>query len=230
MGATMLKGLASGLIAVLSGLLGGCVVPIPAKATTARSAELPSSDRIALVVLFSPDFSPETVPRLGRDMVRCITRAVARTVPDVRLVSEAEFHQAVFAANPGEVLLRQDTISELFTRPMIAERVGDFGVTHLVLVAGGTTRHGQAVPVAGRGGAAIVSEMTKTTRLTASILELRRGAEVTRVEASAEGSQFIAGGILCCVPFLFGWVPMTESPSCGALGAEVARTLRHHKP
>jgi hypothetical protein len=225
-----MKALVSGLIALMSGLLGGCVVPIPAKATAARSAELPSSDRIALVVLFSPDFSPETAPRLGRDMVRCITRAVARTVPDVRLVSETEFHQAVFAAKPGEVLLRPDTISELFRRPLIAERAGDFGVTHLVLVAGGTTRHGQATPLGGGGVAGIVSEATKSTRLTASILELRRGAEVTRVDASAEGSQFIAGGILCCVPFLFGWIPMTESPSCGALGAEVARTLRQHKP
>jgi hypothetical protein len=214
------------LTAVLAGLLGGCIVPIPAKATASRSANLPPSGQTAVVVLFSPDFSPQTPPGLGRDMVRCITRGVEKAAPGVRLVSEKDFHHALFAARPGEVLLRHDTIADLFARPAIAQRVRDLGLTHLVLVAGETSRQGAQVAggAAGPCCAAVMSEATKSTRLAASIFELRQGAEATRVEAGADGHQLITVGV-ALLPFALGWIPVTESPSCAALGAEVARTL-----
>ena len=218
------------LAVVLAGL-GGCIVPIPAPATASRTADLGWTDVPTVAVLYSLDFAPETPASLGREMVACITRRLAKTAPDVRLVSAAEFFREVFAGEAGAVLLRRETLPELLAQPHVAGRLGRAGLTHLVLVGGATTRTGR--PVAGGaafGGVGVAFEATKSTRLSASIVDVRQGAEVARIEATAEHHQAIVTGVLCCVPFLFGWIPMTESSSCDALGAEVARTLAERRP
>jgi hypothetical protein len=162
-------------------------------------------------------------------MVACITRKL-RNAPEVRVVSEADFFRDIFAAEPGTVLLRRETLPELLSTPHVAERLRSTRFTHLVLVGGATTRI--AAPLAGGAGPGamgVVLEATKSTRLVASILDVRQGVEVTRIEARAERDQAIVAGVLCCVPFLFGWIPMTESSSCDVLGTEVARTLAERR-
>jgi hypothetical protein len=208
---------------LLAGLLAGCMV-IPAKAKVAQSGDMQApSGRIALTVLFSLDFSPETPKSLGAEMVECITRGLTDAAPEVRLVPEVEFYRAVFGVRPGEVLLRADTIGTLLARPDIRQRIGESGLTHLILVGGATHHHSPGRIEAPQ--LAIGGHSTRSTQLTASIFELASGAEVGGVRASAEGAQ--GGGIFVFVPL--GWVSATESSSCDALGAEVARAI-HGKP
>ena len=75
------------LVALLTGLLAGCVV-LPVKAKVAQSGDvLTPSGGIALAVLVSHDFSPETRRSLGREMVECITRGLAEAAPEVHSAS-----------------------------------------------------------------------------------------------------------------------------------------------
>jgi hypothetical protein len=199
----------------LSGLVAGCIIiPLTAEVKVGQSGDVQApSSGIALSVLFAHDFSTETSRSLGEEMVECVTHGLAKAAPEVRLVSEEEFHRAIFGLKPGEVFLQTDTIATLLARPDIGQRVSQSGLTHLILVGGAT----KAYPV--RPG-----ESMRSTRLTAAIFELASG-RVGEVLASAAGSQ----GIVCFGGYpgaICGdWLPLTESTSCEALGAEVPRAI-----
>lgn len=204
------------LVVLLSGLVAGCIViPLPAEVNVAQSGDVQApSSGIALSVLFARDFSTETSRSLGEEMVECVTHGLAKAAPEVRLVSEEEFHRAVFGVKPGEVFLQADTIATLLARPDIVQRVRESGLTHFILVAGATKTY----PV--RPG-----ESMRSTRLTAAIFELASG-RVGEVLASAAGSQggvVVGGGPGGAI--LIVWFRLTESASCEALGAEVARAI-----
>ncbi len=212
------------LVALMTVLLTSCI-PIPVKAKVSQSGHVKaSSGGIALSVLFSPDFSPETSKSLGGEMVKCITRGIAKAAPEIRLVPEEEFYRAAFGVKPGEVLLQADTIGTLLAQPDVRQRVSESGLTHLILVGGATRHHSGGRIDAGQLGQEGYS--TRITELFAHIFELASGAEVAGVQASAEGAQ--GGGVF--LPFvIIGWVSTTESSSCDALGAQVARAI-HGKP
>jgi len=203
------------LVVLLSGLSAGCIV-IPhsaeVKVRQSRDVQAPSGV-VALSVLFARDFSPETSRSLGEEMVECVTRDLAKAAPDVRLVPEEEFYRAIFGVKPGEVFLRADTIGPLLARPDIRQRVRESGLTHLILVGGAT----QTLPTTPRN-------FMRYTRLTASIFELASGSTVGEVLASAKGSQGV-GTIGVPYGIFLAWFTRTESPSCEALGAEVARAI-----
>jgi hypothetical protein len=219
------------LVVLLSGLSAGCIIPLPAKATVAQSGDLSTpSGEIALAVLFSRDFSPDTPRSSGEKMVECITRGLAKAATEVRLVPEEEFYRAIFGLKPDEVMLREDTIGTLLLRPDIRRRVGASGLTHLILVRGGgtsllkTAGSGGFVGFAGgMGGIGTIvgyDERIRSTQFAASIFELVSG-RVGAVEASAEGQQ----DTYVILPLVVGQVYMTESASCDALGSGVARAI-----
>jgi len=196
------------LAALLSGLVAGCIV-LPAKVEVAQRGDvLTPSGEIALSVLFSHDNSPETPRYLREMMVKCVTDGLAKAALEVRLVSEEEFHRAVFGVKPGEVFLRADTIRTLLARPDISQRVRESGLTHLILV-GSPTKTDPDKPG------------ERSTQLTASIFELA-SIQVGHVQASAQGGAGLV--YFSFLPVL--WLHDTESPACKTLGAEVARAIR----
>src|SRR5262245_3528919 len=217
---------AVGLLAVLAVVLVGCVV-IPAKATVTRSGEVqPASGGLAVAVLFSRDFSPDMPKGLGEDIVKCVTRGLRETAPEVRLVSEEDFDRAVFGVKPGEVLLRRETIKPLLARPDIRERVRESQLAHLILVEG-ATRHDRGGSSSGPITIPYVwvgawGESTRRTQFIASIVALEGTGDI-QVQANSQGSQGAVAGVP--LPLFVGWVHATESASCEALGAEVARAL-----
>jgi len=136
-------------LALLCGLVAGCVV-LPAKARVAQIGDMPiPSGGVAVSVLFSRDFSPETRKSLGEEMVECVTRGLTEAAPEVRLVPDEEFYRAVFGVKPGEVLLRADTIGTLLARPDIRQRVAESGLTHLILVGGATHHYSHGASIDG---------------------------------------------------------------------------------
>jgi hypothetical protein len=217
---------AVGLRAVLAVVLAGCVV-IPAKATVTRSGQVQAaSGGLAVAVLFSRDFSPDMPKGLGDDIVKCVTRGLRETAPKVRLVSEEDFDQAVFGVKPGEVLLRRETIKPLLARSDIRERIRESHLTHLILVEG-ATRHDPGGSSSGPVTIPYVwvgawGESTRRTQFIASIVDLEGRGDI-QVQANSQGSQGAVTGIP--LPLFVGWVHATESASCEALGAEVARAL-----
>jgi len=216
---------ARALMIGLTMALAGCVV-MPAKATIVQTGSLPAAaGGIAVAVLFSRDFSPETPTSLGREMVDCVNHGLAKVIPDIRIASEEEFARTIFGLKPGEILLRRDTIGALLTRPDIAQRISRSGLTHVILVEGATHHD------TGDGGLAQVphvwlgawSESKRRTEFTATIIDLT-GAGDVQVRTTSEGRQGLVVGVP--LPGAVGWVHATESASCDALGAGVARALR----
>jgi len=215
----------AGLLPVL-GLAGCVLVRVPAKPVTSTSGDVEPSDVMALSVIFSSDFSPGTPETLGREMIECVRRGLGKEAPQVRLVSHEEFHRVVFPGlKPAEVLLRADTLPVLLARPEIRQRINQLGLTHLLLVGGLTERAGtRPVGVVGYGGGFVVGGQREQTRLSATLFELSRGAEVTRVTAAA------AGEVVAVAIFPFPLIPLgggtdPETPSCEALGAEVGQVV-----
>ena len=225
------RDLVAGVVLVLSSnLVAGCVVfPTAANVTTTGQLSAPTRG-IALAVVFSHDHAPETPRHLGKEMVECIVKGVADSAPDVRVVSAEEFHRVVFGVRPGEVLLRADTIVSLLSRPEIKQRVEDSGLTHLILVAG-STHHRPGQPFGGALPPALAIgglRTTRSTRLTASIVELASATGAT-LEARAEDTQGVGAGAVI-FPFAWGWVHATESSACKALGGEVVGAIRGRSP
>lgn len=199
---------------------------LPAKATVIQSGELPATDGMAVAVLFSRDFSPETSTHLGDEIVQCVVRALTRTAPNVHVESEEEFDRTLFGLKPGEVLLRRDTLDILLARPDVKRRATQSGLTHVVLVEGATRHRAGASP----GVVAIPyvwlgtwSETKRHTEFRATIIEVA-GAGTVQVNASAEGRQGLVVG--APLPGAVGWVQATEFASCEALGDGMARALR----
>jgi hypothetical protein len=216
-----------GLLAVaLATLLSGCIVPVAVKPESERTGDVRrSSGAVAVSVVFSRDFSPEAPNNLGQEMVACVTEGLTAAVPEVRLVSSAEVHRALFGVQPGGVLLRADVLPALLARPEIRRRASEIRLTHLIMVGGHTRQTSEPLwsdpTVGGAGGG------TRTTRLTASIFELARAVDAPTpvVSAGAAGSRFVAAAVYP-LPFVVAGIPATESAACQALGAEVARVMR----
>lgn len=188
----------AGMLAVVSALLAGCVVPISAKPETQRMGDVRgSSGSLAVAVLFSRDFSPETSDSLGHAMVACITDGLAGAVPEVRLVSSTELHRALSGVAPGGVLLRADVLAPLRARPETRRRAREIGLTHLIMVAGQTWQTGEPGGSGGGGAAAGWVAGTRSTRLTASIFEMAVAgdADAARVSAGAAGRRFVTAGL-----------------------------------
>ena len=188
----------------------GCVVRAPA--VSARSGDVVHRDG-AITVLFSRDASPETSPALARKVVACVARAVQEAFPDRRVMSQHDFHRAIFPdLVPLQVRLAPDTMERLMQTRHVAERLRRLGVKHLILVGGGEiSRGGSSSESSGlpdpRLGAA---SWAHTTYLTALIYEV--GVEgVVTVAAKADGGG-VAGGIMF-VPF--ARITTTEASAVG---------------
>jgi hypothetical protein len=217
-----------GLLAVVwAAMLAGCIVPTSVKPESERTGDVRRSPgALAASVVFSRDFSPEASNSLGQEMVACVTEGLTAAVPEVRLVSSAEFHRALFAVEPGGVLLRADTLPILLAQPETMRRASEIGLTHLIMVGGHTWQTSEPVPgLGGAGGGGNAG--TRATRLTASIFELARAVDAPApvVSAGAAGGRFVAAGVYP-LPFVVAGIPATESAACQALGAEVARVMR----
>ena len=118
----------------------------------------------------------------------------------------------------------------LLSRPEIKQRVEDSGLTHLILVAG-STHHRPGQPFGGALPPALAIgglRTTRSTRLTASIVELASATGAT-LEARAEDTQGVGAGAVI-FPFAWGWVHATESSACKALGGEVVGAIRGRSP
>jgi hypothetical protein len=217
-----------GLLAVAwVAMLSGCIVPTSVKPESERTGDVRRSpDALAVSVIFSRDFSPEASNSLGQEMVACVTDGLIAAVPEVRLMSPAEAHRALFGLEPGGVLLRADTLPTLLARPETRRRASEIGLTHLIIVGGHTRQTGEPI-LLGPGVAGGANAGTRTTRLTASIFELVRPVDAPApvVSAGAAGSRFLAAGVYP-LPFVVAGIPGTESAACQALGAEVARVMR----
>ena len=210
-----------GLVVCVAASQAACVILPIADVKTSRDMSTPptpSERGRKIAAVFSSDFAPSTTRGGGDRIVACIRDAARRGLPDTTVLSSPQFYEAVFPGlTPEQVLLREDTVSALFTQPDIRARAERAGLDFLVLVGDKSARRTE-------GGFWWISFATWTTTadMTATLIDLRGGRHVGTLRSRATGGGTIVAPLL--IPLGGGNDPIR--PTCRALGEEVVRQIR----
>lgn len=185
---------------------------------------LSSNEAIAFVLDHSW-FSPGAV-RIGESLAKCVVAATSRNAPGLRVLSPAEFQEAMFpgfdaSAVPGTT----ETLALLMDHPEFRSRLESHGIRYLALLRGETRaiRDGGIDCEAGYGGGGCFGAYwwDKTTDLKAFIMDARQGAVTNEITATVKGMPWIA--VILIVPV--GIPVSTEYPACQAVGESIASHL-----
>ena len=164
--------------------------------------------------------------RIGESLADCVVGATSRKAPGVRVLSPAEFREAMFpgfdaAAVPGT----SETLALLMDHPEFRSRLESHGIRYLVLLRGGTKaiRHGEIVCDGGYGGGGCIGAYwwDKSTDLEAFIMDTLQGTIIKEITATANGTPWI--GVILIAPV--GFPVSTEYPACQAIGESIASYL-----
>lgn len=156
---------------------------------------------------------------IEREAFKCISEAVGREFPNVRIVPPEDFRRAVFPDLPPEgAIHKPEYLALALNQKLVRERIGFLGLRYLIAISGVTEQKTVGV---GSGAPASLLVWDRNTRLAASILDLSREQETQELTASASGYPWllIVGGVPLYVP------ADTESTVCKELGAAVVRFL-----
>jgi len=168
---------------------------------------------------------------IGESLAECVAKATSRKAAGVRVLSPAEFRNAIFpgfeaAAVPGT----PETLALLLDHPEFRSRLETHGIRYLVLLRGGTKaiRHGDigCDESGGRGGCYGVYWWDKTTDLSAFIMDTRQGALSGEIATTSKGTPWVA--VIFIAPV--GIPVSTEYPACQAIGESIAAHLSGGAP
>jgi len=151
--------------------------------------------------------------------VRCISEAVTKAYPSVRIVLPDEFRRVAFPDLPPEGSpYSSEYLALLLNDPRFLERIAPLRLRYLFSVSGVTE---QGVVGAGAGGPVGLIVWDRSTRLTASVLDLKQAQPAGDLQASVSGNPWvlIVGGLPLGIP------SMTESQACEDLGKSVTKFL-----
>lgn len=178
----------------------------------ATSVAIDSDESMAILVSHS-------ARDLEKAAVRCISSAVTKTFPFVRIVSADEFRRAAFPDLPADAAPHSaEFVALLMNDPRFLQRIAPLRLRYLISVSGATE---QSVVGAGGGGPAGLVVWNRSTRLSASVLDLKREQAACELSASVAGNPWmlIVGGLPLGIP------SMTESQACEELGRSVTKFL-----
>ncbi len=198
------------------------VVLIAACATTSgRSTRLAPTGIApgdALTVILD-EFSGEYSRSKEEEIADCISKAIGKVQPTVRLVPSEEFRRvAIHARTPSEVPKDHQQWTELAADATFRARFAPLALRYLIIVVGSTRDTRYLMPGSGVGAFA---GGVRDSFYFGTIVDVRRGAEVGRVEANAWGRVVIA-----IIPV----IPPTETEACNVLGEQVAKFLIWETP
>jgi len=182
------------------------------------------------VTVLLDQFSGEFSGSKENKFIGCITKAIRKVHPTVRIVPPNKFRQAAFPdLSPEEVGHR--SWEQLANDPAVRQRVAPLGVHYLITLSGGTTQNMKFIlDSAGTVGALMYGADFggRQSSLNATVIDLKQGSEVGRVNASAY-NKTRSGWLILPLPF---YVPSaaTETRVCEELGEGVAAVFAGEKP
>jgi hypothetical protein len=173
---------------------------------------------------FSGEFSGSKEDKF----IGCITSAIRKVHPTVRIVPSDEFRQAAFPDLPPEEVGHRSW-EQLADDPALRQRIAPLGLHYLIALSGGTTQNMKSfIAVSGMYGAPMygVDVGDKKSSLHATIIDLKQGSRVGHVAAFAQSQS--RSGWLFLPPFYMPSAP-TETRVCRELGKGVAKFLAGEK-
>ncbi len=132
------------------------------------------------------------------DFIDCVSEQITRKSDGVNVMSESEFVDAVFPwFEPRTAPLDVSDLSNVISRPLVAERIEEIGVRYLVWIEGNTERSSES----GRLTCNIISgaipacigflTWDSDSNYEASIWDVKTGVHAGRVSAEASGTSFV---------------------------------------
>ena len=184
--------LSTGVMAVVAMVLSGCVTATVQQVREAHTG-IDEDDRV--VVLGRKDKSRNETET---DFIDCVSEQITKKSDGVNVMSENDFVDAVFPwFEPRTAPLDVDDLSNVISRPLVAERIDEIGVRYLVWIEGDTVRSSEA----GRLTCNIISgaipacigflSWDSDSDYEASIWDVRSGIHAGRVSAEASGTSFV---------------------------------------
>ena len=132
------------------------------------------------------------------DFIDCVSEQITRKSDGVNVMSGSEFVDAVFPwFEPRTAPLDVSDLSNVISRPLVAERIEEIGVRYLVWIEGNTERSSES----GRLTCNIISgaipacigflTWDSDSNYEASIWDVKTGVHAGRVSAEASGTSFV---------------------------------------
>lgn len=158
----------------------------------------------------------------SEDVLECIDDALRNLMPGTKVIPPAEFRETMFPwFEPNVAPKATDTLSRLLRRTIVKRRLDALSMRYVVTIGGGTVgkSSGWGGGFAGPGGGVIIGGLSlqQSTKLTASILDLKKARLVNEIEAGAAGSGAI--GLFVMIPIFVS--PETETITCKAIAERV---------
>ncbi len=191
----------------------------------------------AIGFLFSRQFSLHGVRIEESEIIGCISEAVRKAHPALRIVSPDEFRRVVFPDLPPEGAPNElEYLVMLLEHPTFKGRVTSLSIRYLIFVSGATeeqllTGRGQFMGVPGPG-VILGAEQSwlRNSQFAASILDLKHHRTAGKVGATASGVAELDMMIILFPPIpipipVFGKPAPTESTACEELGDAVAKFI-----
>jgi hypothetical protein len=181
-----------GAMGFCAAALAGCVTATVQEVREARTGI--SEDDLVVVLGRRHKTSSET----ETDFIDCVSEKITRKSNGVNVMSEGEFVDAVFPwFEPRTAPLDVSDLSNVISRPLVAERIDEIGVRYLVWIEGNTVRSAES----GRLTCNIVSgtipacigflTWDSDSNYEASIWDVKTGIHAGRVSAEASGTSFV---------------------------------------
>ena len=183
----------------LSTLLSACTT---GAVTQSREAPTGLGTGEAIAFLFERQFSLEAQRVEESEIIGCISEAVHKAHPTLRIVLPDEFRRTAFPdLAPEAAPNTPEYIALLLNHPTFKERVASLGVRYLISIVGPRRRRpvGSGICRMDRrpGGAVLViaGVWDRKSSLTASVLDLQRGRTAGKVEASASRTSVVVNRV-----------------------------------
>ncbi len=159
---------------------------------------------------------------IGEGMLECIDSAIRDALPEVHVISPADFRDSMFPwFEPNNAPGDTESLSKLMHLPIVKQRIDVLRVRYVVTISGATHTQtdGWGGVVGGPHAAVIITgvETEESITLNASILDLRKIQSVADIEVTAEGSGGM--GLIVVIPYVF--IPASATIACEAIAERV---------
>lgn len=156
----------------------------------------------------------------------CLNRVLEQKLGNARIMDEQSFRDNFYPWFEARTApLHAEQLQTLMARPLLARRLADMRIRHLVWVEGETNSSNSsgtmscAISPAG-GGCFGIASWEDTGNYEAVVWDLRAGHEVGRVGASAVGTSYVPA-LVVPLPLL----ARVRGRACQGLGTQLARML-----
>ena len=157
-----------------------------------------------------------------KEFAKCVQEKLKQDFQYLKFLQGDKFREAMFPwFEPNTAPKNIKELSALLTKPLVKKRIESLGVELLIYVRGYTkeTEVEQGGDVIGMGFSA-----KRETRILVTVWDLNEIVRVGDTDISFKGT--VAGGMTIIPPFIYIWLPFTESKACSETAERISNYLK----